>query len=113
MLFLFVEGKAKMKEKKPRKTTLVRVTLATKAKIDALCSALKWDQQTVVEEAVNHIDGKIEIKFKDEPKKEDDCPGHNRAPATKRTAGAAGFQAPSRIPVPAIAVGASGLHGKR
>jgi hypothetical protein len=63
-----------MKEKKERKTTLVRVTLETKANIDALCKSLKWDQQTVVDEAVKRVIGKLSIRFDDDPKPEPPSP---------------------------------------
>ena len=95
----FVEkkkGTDKMQYKRNKKTTHVRVTAETKAKIDALCQVLRWDQQTVIEEAVNRIEGKVKIKFEDDPKqKADECPGHQRLPpfGTARTGGVSRFSA--------------------
>jgi hypothetical protein len=84
-----------MKESDDRKTTHVRVTTGTKAKIDALCKKLKWDQQTVIDEAVSRKEGKVEIVFKEDKSSPEDVPGHQSLPPLLRArmGGASRFSA--------------------
>lgn len=65
--------------KSNRDTTGVRVSLETKRKIEAMSEVLGISQQKIVELAVARIEGKIEIKIKDDAKAGDD-PGHFRTP---------------------------------